>query len=64
MTEKQKRDNEELYYAGKDSDFLDEVIRAKNLCYEYNQLPPMDLIRYRCWQHRDEGYPGRLRSRR
>lgn len=43
MTEKQKRDNGELYYAGKDSDFLDEVIKAKNLCYEYNQIRPTDF---------------------
>ena len=43
MTEKEKRDTGELYYAGADSDFLDEVIKAKNLCYQYNQLPPMDF---------------------
>ena len=43
MTEKQKRDNGELYYAGKDSDFLDEVIKAKDLCYEYNQIRPTDF---------------------
>ena len=43
MTEKEKRDAGELYYAGAESDFLDEVIRAKNLCHEYNQLPPMDF---------------------
>ena len=43
MTEKQKRDNGELYYAGKDSDFLDEVIRAKDLCYAYNQIRPTDF---------------------
>ena len=38
MTEKEKRDAGELYYAGAESDFLDEVIRAKDLCYEYNQI--------------------------
>lgn len=43
MTEKQKRDNGELYYAGKDSDFLDEVIKAKDLCYEYNRIRPTDF---------------------
>ena len=43
MTEKQKRDNGELYYAGKDSDFLDEVIKAKDLCYDYNRIRPTDF---------------------
>jgi acetyltransferase-like isoleucine patch superfamily enzyme len=43
MTEKEKRDAGELYYAGKDSNFLDEVIKAKDLCYEYNQIRPTDF---------------------
>lgn len=43
MTEKEKRDAGELYYAGAESDFLDEVRHAKNLCHKYNQLPPMDF---------------------
>ena len=43
MTEKEKRDAGELYYAGAESDFLDEVIRAKDLCYEYNQIRPTDF---------------------
>ena len=43
MTEKEKRDAGELYYAGAESDFLDEVIKAKNLCYEYNQIRPTDF---------------------
>lgn len=42
-TEKEKRDAGELYYAGSESEFLDEVRRAKDLCYRYNQLPPMDF---------------------
>ena len=38
-TEKEKRDAGELYYAGAESEFLDEVRRAKDLCYRYNQFP-------------------------
>lgn len=43
MTEKDKRTSGELYYAGADADCLAAVARAKNLCYRYNQLPPMDF---------------------
>lgn len=43
MTEKEKRDAGELYYAGAQSELLEDVVRAKNLCYEYNRLPPMDF---------------------
>lgn len=47
MTEKEKRDAGLLYYAGEESDFLDEVIRAKNLCHKYNQIPPTDFAAQR-----------------
>ena len=43
MTEKEKRDAGLLYNAGSDPALLAEVRRAKDLCYKYNQLPPMDF---------------------
>lgn len=43
MTEKEKRDAGQLYYAGAESDFLEECIRAKDLCREYNQLSAGDF---------------------
>lgn len=43
MSEKEKRDAGLLYYAGAESELLEDVVKAKNLCFEYNQLPPMDF---------------------
>ena len=43
MTEKEKRDAGLPYNAGSDPDLLAEVRRAKDLCYRYNQLAPMDF---------------------
>lgn len=43
MTEKEKRDAGLLYFAGESSELMSEVVRAKDLCYRYNQLPPTDF---------------------
>lgn len=47
MTEKEKRDKGELYFAGENSELMSEVVRAKNLCHRYNQLPPTDFAAQR-----------------
>ncbi len=41
MTEKEKRDNGELYDANYDKDLEEERIRAKELCFKYNNLEPL-----------------------
>ena len=43
MTEKEKRDNLELYDANYDEDLLKERIRAKELCFRYNNLEPSKI---------------------
>ena len=42
MTEKEKMLAQKLYDANYDPDLLEERKRAKDLCYEYNQLRPSD----------------------
>ena len=42
MTEKEKMLSQKLYDANYDPDLLEERKRAKDLCYEYNQLRPSD----------------------
>ena len=43
MTEKEKMLLGEIYNANYDKELLDERIRAKDLCYEYNNLKPSNL---------------------
>ncbi len=42
MTEKEKMLKQMLYDANYDEDLMQERIRAKDLCYEFNQLRPSD----------------------
>lgn len=42
MTEKEKMLNKMLYNANYDKELLEERIKAKDMCYEYNQLKPSD----------------------
>ena len=42
MTEKEKMQRQMLYDANNDRDLLDERTRAKDLCYDFNQLRPSD----------------------
>ena len=43
MTEKEKRDNGKLYDANYDKELLDEMVKTKELCYEYNNLKPTEI---------------------
>lgn len=40
MTEKEKRDNGELYYANYNQDLILEMVTAKDICFEYNNISP------------------------
>lgn len=40
MTEKEKRDNQELYNPNYDEELLKEMEKAKDLCFEYNNINP------------------------
>lgn len=40
MTEKEKRDNQELYDGNYNKELIEEMKRAKDLCFEYNQIRP------------------------
>jgi len=42
MTEKQKMQNQMLYDANYDQELIEERMRAKNLCYDFNQLRPSE----------------------
>ena len=42
MTEKEKMLNQMIYDANYDKELLEERVRAKELCYDYNQLRPSD----------------------
>ena len=42
MTEKEKRNRGELYNPILDHELQSEMLRAKELCHEYNMLPPSD----------------------
>ena len=43
MTEKEKRDNGELYSPNYDEELIAEMRKAKELCYEYNNINPLNL---------------------
>ena len=43
MTEKEKMKNKMLYNANYDEELLKERLKAKDLCYEYNNLKPSDI---------------------
>ena len=43
MTEKEKMKNKMLYNANYDKELIEERIKAKDLCYEYNQLRPSNI---------------------
>lgn len=40
MTEKEKRDNQELYDANYNEEMINEMKRAKDLCFKYNNIQP------------------------
>ncbi len=42
MTEKEKRDNNQIYNPNYDEELLGEMLKAKDLCYEYNNLKPSE----------------------
>ena len=42
MTEKEKMLNQMIYDANYDKELLEERVRVKELCYDYNQLRPSD----------------------
>ena len=42
MTEKEKRDKQELYNANYDNEIIEEMKKAKDLCYEYNNIKPSE----------------------
>lgn len=43
MTEKEKMQKQNLYDANNDKELLAERTRAKDMCYEYNQLRPSEM---------------------
>ena len=43
MTEKEKRDNGELYNPNYDEELIAEMRKVKELCYEYNNINPLNL---------------------
>lgn len=43
MTEKEKRDKQELYDANYNQDLLEEMQRAKDLCFRYNNINPINI---------------------
>lgn len=40
MTEKEKRDNQELYNANYDIELIEEMKKAKDICFKYNNTEP------------------------
>lgn len=42
MTEKEKRDKQELYNANYDNEIIEEMKKTKDLCYEYNNIKPSE----------------------
>ena len=40
MTEKEKRDNQELYNPNYDKELIKEMEKVKDLCFEYNNINP------------------------
>ena len=43
MTEKEKRENGELYNPNYDEELIGEMRKAKELCYKYNNINPLNL---------------------
>lgn len=43
MTEKQKRDNQELYDGNYDKELIAEMQKAKDLCFKYNNIEPSNM---------------------
>ena len=43
MTEKEKRDNGEIYNPNYDKELRAEIVSAQDLCYEYNNIKPSSL---------------------
>lgn len=43
MTEKEKRDLGEIYNPNYDKELINEMLKAKDLCYEYNNLKPSEI---------------------
>ena len=43
MTEKEKRDNQELYDANYNEELLKELSKAKDLCFKYNNINPTNI---------------------
>lgn len=43
MTEKQKRDNQELYDGNYDKELISEMQKAKDLCFKYNNIEPSNI---------------------
>lgn len=41
MTEKEKRDNKELYDANYDKELIEERMKIKEMCFKYNNLEPI-----------------------
>ena len=40
MTEKEKRDKQELYDGNYNLELIEEMKKAKDLCFEYNNIQP------------------------
>ena len=45
MTEKEKRDFGEIYDANNDPELQEELLKAKDFCYEYNMIRPSDIAK-------------------
>lgn len=43
MTEKQKRDNHQLYNANYDEELIEELKKVKDLCFKYNNIEPSKI---------------------
>lgn len=43
MTEKEKRDLGKIYNPNYDKELINEMLKAKDLCYEYNNLKPSEI---------------------
>ena len=45
MTEKEKMLSQKLYDANNDQDLINERIKAKDLCFDFNNLRPSNTIK-------------------
>ena len=43
MTEKEKRDNGQIYNPNYDKELRKEMLEAQDLCFEYNNIRPSDI---------------------